>query len=192
MPSTVPFVLASVGIYALDALVKLIKSHYALATLEYIPELSTTRVTIPSLSSGWRAGQHVRLSVVCSEMGVGSVLESHPFTIASPSDDEDGLVLLVKGAGDWTKKLGVLARGGSAASGEKGFGAGRHVNVIVQGPYGGPGNIMFSSYSAAIIVCGGSGIRCANPLYDLDAGRELMCALDSFGLATVQDVFEAA
>lgn len=32
------------------------------------------------------------------------------------------------------------------------------VQVIVEGPYGGPGDSIFSSYSAALFVCGGSGI----------------------------------
>ncbi len=92
-------------------------------------------------------------------MGVLTMVESHPFTIASPSDDEEGLVLYVKESGDWTRKLGVMAKGGSfVTSTEKGLGYGRLANVLVQGPYGGPGHAVFSSYSAALVICGGSGI----------------------------------
>jgi len=101
-------------------------------------------------------------------MGLG-VIESHPFTIASASGDDEGLILYCKKTGDWTAKLGTLAQGGiTAKSSEAGFGAGRNVSVIVQGPYGGPGHVVFSSYSAAMIVSGGSGI--------------------TFGLATVKEI----
>lgn len=98
--------------------------------------MSATRVSIPSLRKGWRAGQHVRLTVVSTGMGLLSSIESHPFTIAGPTDDQDGLVLYCKGVGDWTKKLGSLAKGASGKGAEAGFGSGRNVNVIIQGPYG--------------------------------------------------------
>lgn len=106
-------------------------------------------------------------------MGVLCMMESHPFTIASPSDDEEGLVLYVKETGDWTRSLGVMAKDGASTTvAEKGFGHGRLAHVIVQGPFGGPGHTVFSSYSAALIVCGGSGI--------------------SFGLAVLQEMVHDA
>ncbi|KAJ3526997.1 hypothetical protein NMY22_g9947 [Coprinellus aureogranulatus] len=92
--------------------------------------------------------------------------------------------LLVKKAGDWTGRLSRLAasnryqeRQGELEPEEK---AARHrdveslqsrstpVRVWIEGPYGGCGRTVFSSFSGALIVCGGSGI--------------------SFGLSILQDL----
>lgn len=125
------------GIYLLDLILRVVQSHYVSANLEYIPELRATRVVVPSLHSGWRAGQHIRLSVLSSGMGFKQAVESHPFTIASTSEDEEGLVLYCREIGDWTRSLAKIARGRpSAATKEAGRGAGQTVNVLVQGPYG--------------------------------------------------------
>jgi ferric-chelate reductase len=96
--------------------------------------------------------------------------EVHPFTIASAADGE-GIELLIKEGGDWTRQLASFAKAGnqfdleSGGMGKprplqllKGLGSGRSVNVLVEGPYGGPCHSVVSSYSAALIVCGGSGI----------------------------------
>lgn len=80
------------------------------------------------------------------------MIESHPFTISSVSNDGEGIVLYCSEAGDWTKRLARLARGswlpeelsvvrtrlekGKDRAGEAGYGAGRIANVLVQGPYG--------------------------------------------------------
>ena len=173
VPVALPYTLAAAGIYVLDLVLRMIKSHLIQATIHYIPEMTSTKVSIRNLSKGWRAGQHVRLTVVSIGMGVG-IIESHPFTIASTSDDDEGLVLYCKKTGDWTAKLSALAKGGATAkSSEAGIGAGRNVSVIIHGPYGGPGLAVFSSYSAAMIVCGGSGIT-----FGLGIMKEIM--RDSF------------
>jgi ferric-chelate reductase len=165
----IPYAIATAGIYVLDLFLRTIKSHITQATIHFVPEMTSTRVSIRNVSRGWRAGQHVRLTVLSTGMGLG-VIESHPFTIASASGDDEGLILYCKKAGDWTAKLGTLAEGGiTAKSSEAGFGAGRNVSVIVQGPYGGPGHVVFSSYSAAMIVSGGSGIT-----FGLAAVKEIM------------------
>lgn len=142
VPDTLFWCLVSAGIFGLDLLVRLIQTHYVTATIHYVPELKSTRVVIPALRSGWLAGQHVRLTVPSVAMGVTQALESHPFTIASTSEDEEGMVLYCREAGDWTRRLAHLARGTSrdvlamSKLREAGFGAGRRVNVLVQGPYG--------------------------------------------------------
>src|SRR5260370_36302027 len=103
------------------------------------------------------AGQHIWLMVPSFSMGVFCMVESHPFTIASPSNDEDGLVLYVKDLGDWTKNLRLMAKGGSiVTSTEKRLGYGRLANIIIQGLFGGPVHTVSSSYSAALVVYGGS------------------------------------
>ncbi|KAJ7054075.1 hypothetical protein C8F01DRAFT_1163809, partial [Mycena amicta] len=74
----------------------------------------------PHINTGWRAGQHVRIQVFSSALGVTGWAEVHPFTIASAKRTvTEGLVLLCK-------NVGIP-------------GIRRQVKVIVQGPYGGPG-----------------------------------------------------
>lgn len=91
-----------------------------------------TRIEIPTLNAGWRAGQHVRLRVLTTSMSLGGWLEVHPFTIASVSNSDEGTVLLVKKAGGWTKNMYDVARAGRYIDG----GIGVDMKVIVEGPYG--------------------------------------------------------
>jgi ferric-chelate reductase len=58
--------------------------------------------------------------------------------------------------GDWTRALYDMAAG---SKGPESFRAGKTTaKVIVEGPYGGPGNNLFDSYGAVMLVAGGSGI----------------------------------
>ena len=159
-PVCVPYVLVATGVYGLDRLLRIIKTRVATAHLRPLPDLGVTRVEIPTLNAGWRAGQHVRLRVFSLGMGLRGWAESHPFTIASVSrcPSGEGLVLMVKKAGDWTNKLYNVAQ--RADYGEAN-GLGGNVRVIVEGPYGGPGHAIFSSFSGAMFVAGGSGITFA-------------------------------
>ena len=109
-----------------------IKTRFTTATIRPLPELGVTRVEIPSINAGWRAGQHVRLRVVSSGMGILGWAEAHPFTIASIIRGEEGMILMCKKAGDWTNKLYDLAK----LSGYEGDGQARKVRVSVEGPYG--------------------------------------------------------
>lgn len=115
-------------------------------------------------------------------MGLFGWTEVHPFTIASASVStggrgggrgDEGMVLIVKKAGDWTSRLSRLAASnryqerGELEPEEK---AARRrdveslvshsvpVRVWLEGPYGGCGRTVFASFSGALIVCGGSGI----------------------------------
>jgi len=158
MPPTLPWVLTAAGIYGLDYLIRLFKTRIANATLRPIPELGMTRIEVPHLNAGWRPGQHVRLRVLSTGLGVLGWAEVHPFTIASVSGD--GLTLMVKKAGDWTNKLYDMAAKSDAIY------SGDVVNemqakVWIEGPYGGVGNTMMDSYSGAVFVVGGSGITFA-------------------------------
>jgi hypothetical protein len=67
-------------------------------------------------------------------MGWWGWTETHPFTIASVSETEEGLVLLCKKAGKWTGKLYEMAI--ASGYGESGKGRGRNVMVMLEGPYG--------------------------------------------------------
>ncbi|KAJ7153935.1 ferric reductase like transmembrane component-domain-containing protein [Mycena crocata] len=155
-PELVPYIQATGIIYALDRLLRIAKTRITTATIRPIPELGVTRIEFPYINKGWRAGQHVRIQILSSAMGIVSWAQVHPFTIASESHGEQGLVLLCKKRGAWTHDLFA-----AAASHGWGKGVGMNVKIAVEGPYGGPGFTMFNSYSAAVFVAGGTGITFA-------------------------------
>lgn len=163
-PSLLPYILASVFLYTADRVMRVLKTRIATATILPLPEMGATHVEISSLNAGWRPGQHVRLRVLSRGMGWFGWTETHPFTIATASESHDGLVLMCKEAGDWTKRLGLMAKGKGYEGGES------QVKVWVEGPYGGPGRMLFASFSAAVVVVAGSGI--------------------TFGLSMIQDLIE--
>ena len=158
MPATIPWMVAAAGAYGLDYLIRLFRTRIATATLRPIPELGMTRIEIPHLNAGWRPGQHVRLRVLSTGLGIFGWAEVHPFTVASISGD--GLTLMVKKAGDWSNKLYDMATKSDAIySGDAGNGM--RAKVWIEGPYGGVGNTMMDSYSGAVFLAGGSGITFA-------------------------------
>ncbi|KAG5640475.1 hypothetical protein DXG03_008380 [Asterophora parasitica] len=157
MPSTIPWLTACLGLYGLDRVMRILKTRIATATIRPLPELNATRIEIPHINRGWRAGQHVRLRVLSFGPGWLRWMEVHPFTIASVSGTQEGLVLMAKKSGRWTNALYEMAKGSGYTESEYG----RRVKVIVEGPYGGPGHAIFASYSAAVFVVGGSGITFA-------------------------------
>ena len=126
------YVVASAIIFGLDHLMRLAKSRVATAHIRPLPELELTRVEIPSINAGWRAGQHVRLRVLSSGLGWIGWAENHPFTIASVSKSQEGMVLMCKKAGGWTRRLYEIAKRGGYTEG----GIGREIKVVVEGPYG--------------------------------------------------------
>ncbi|KAJ7100632.1 hypothetical protein B0H15DRAFT_456421 [Mycena belliarum] len=155
-PQLLPYIYISIALYGFDKLMRLTKTRISTATIRPIPELGLTRVELPYLNKGWRAGQHVRIQVLSSGMGLAGWAEVHPFTIASESSGQEGIVLMCKKTGTWTQNLFATA---TANQSERGIG--RDVKLIVEGPYGGPGFVMFNSFSAAIFIAGGSGITFA-------------------------------
>ncbi|KAG8789513.1 hypothetical protein FRC12_013472 [Ceratobasidium sp. 428] len=160
VPACVPYGIAGLAIYTLDQFVRLIKSHVTVATITPVPALKCTQLSVPHLSRGWRAGQHVRVRVLNSGVGALGWAETHPFTIASvsaPNGQGDGLTLLCKRAGDWTESLYQMSQQSSQSSPDS-SGTGARVHVIIEGPYGGPGSAIPASFSSAMVVCGGSGI----------------------------------
>lgn len=161
-----PYVFACLVIIGFDRTLRVFKSRITRAKLRAIPELGVTRVECKNINAGWRAGQHVRLRVVGSGMGAFGWLAVHPFTIssvaaASGGNEGEGLVLMckkTKNTGSWSNKLFDMAKNGAyGADYEKGDRQ-RNVQVVIEGPYGGPGLSMYASYSAVVLVVGGSGI----------------------------------
>ncbi|KAH9838087.1 iron reductase [Rhodofomes roseus] len=155
-PTAQPYIFSAVAIYALDRVLRVLKSRVTTAHLHPILELSMVRVQVHGVNGGWRAGQHVRIKVLSIGMGIYGWMEPHPFTIASVAENAngEGLTLMCKKAGDWTGKLYTLAQGNKDSESQMG----KDVTVLVEGPYGGPGNTVLASYSGAMLVTGGSGL----------------------------------
>ncbi|CAK5274228.1 unnamed protein product [Mycena citricolor] len=151
------YILVALGFYALDHVLRLVKTRMYNAILRPLTDMGVTRVEVPQATAGWRPGQHVRLRVLSSSMGITGWTESHPFTIAGVAGTNEGLVLMIKKSGKWTTRLFDFAKSGGYLE----AGIGRNVSVIVEGPYGGPGHAMWNSYSSTIFVAGGSGISFA-------------------------------
>ncbi|KAG0697450.1 hypothetical protein DFH29DRAFT_1003688 [Suillus ampliporus] len=169
-PACVPYIIAACVFYIFGHVIRAVKTRITTARPRPLPELGITRVEVPSLNSGWRAGQHVRLRVLSSSMGWWGWTEVHPFTIANVTQTSEGMVLMCKRTGRWTNSPFSMAQ--TASYGETGKDVGRDVRVIVEGPYGGVGHTVMSSYSGAMFVVGGSGV--------------------SFALSAVQDLIQAA
>ncbi|KAJ6466919.1 hypothetical protein C8R45DRAFT_1219257 [Mycena sanguinolenta] len=165
-PQLHPYIYVALGFFGLDHLLRLVKTRMYDAIIRPLPDMGTTRIEVPNLNAGWRAGQHVRLRILSGALGFTGWAESHPFTIASVSGSPEGLVLMVKKSGDWTNKLFDFAKSGGYTE----AGVGRNAKVVLEGPYGGMGHMMPHSYSAAVFVVGGSGI--------------------SFAMAAIQDLID--
>jgi ferric-chelate reductase len=143
-------------IYIISMIFTLFKTKVTKAELLALQTASSTVVTIPALRTGWRAGQHVRIRVPALGWRLG--FEGHPFTISSAPDGE-GLILMCKNSGDWTRALHELAQG-PAGHAESALGPNAPVDVtmIVEGPHGGMGNTMLPAFSSVLLCAGGSGI----------------------------------
>jgi len=137
-----PFIIAVPVVYLLDRVLCLLKTRLVTATISPLSAFSATRIEIPSLNHGWRAGQHVRIRVLSTSLGWFGWMEPHPFTIASaPVDsnigliEEQGLVLICKKAGGWTSKLFDMAKA-SRPIDSGGALTNRTVKILIEGPYG--------------------------------------------------------
>ncbi|EIW68440.1 hypothetical protein TREMEDRAFT_74287 [Tremella mesenterica DSM 1558] len=152
-----PYCIAGASIYLTSLFVSLIKTRYTIATFVPHPQSGFTHINIPSIGSGWRAGQHVRIRI--PSLPYPHNLESHPFSIAS-APHTDGLELIIKALpGGWTAHLLQAAFGEDQRfSLVDGYDTARTAPVIIEGPYGGYGNTLLESYTSLLLISGGSGI----------------------------------
>jgi len=121
----------AVAIYAKDIFLRLFKLRIKKAYLTAMPQCSSTQITVPNITSGWRAGQYVYVRIpAVRKMGGISWLENHPFSIASA--DGGQLILIARKRGDWTRALFDLAMEGTGS--EKGDGS-VECKVVLEGPY---------------------------------------------------------
>lgn len=155
-----PYVYASAACYAFDIAWRAAKTRYAVADLTALQGNDSTLVCIPAVADGWRAGQFVilRVPALSSLNRPLHGLEGHSFTIASAPDSEQGLTLIAKSAGNWSKDLHDLAARAAVDAEKGGSASPLSTRLIVEGPYGGPGHTMFASYSSVLLIGGGSGI----------------------------------
>lgn len=145
-----PWCICAALIYGVSLLASLLKTRTAIAHFQAHPEGGSTTIHIPSLRTGWRAGQHVRIRV--PSLPFPHNLEAHPFSIASAAN-ADGLKLVIKAIPTgWSSQLLRHAVNGMGETGV------RTGTVILEGPYGGFGNILLESYSSVLLLAGGSGI----------------------------------
>jgi len=166
-----PYVLAALGIWALDRMVSrmVLSSKKFVATLEVAPDQQTVLLfcDIPSkksttgvtqhMSHGWRAGQHVFVTV--PGLGWKHQLQAHPFTIASPAPPRNAaqqtwpLQLIIRARNGFSKELLAFAQ------------SHQHVDVWLDGPYGST-EVLEAVQCAdrVLLVAGGSGIAVTYPL----------------------------
>lgn len=70
-------------------------------------------------------------------------------------------------------------RSNSTAENGDGFGVGARVKVVIEGPYGGPGSAIPTSFSSALVVAGGSGIT-----FGTSTTEELIVAAETGSVRT--------
>ena len=165
-PNVIPYLLAVYALVLMNGVIRFASTRFVPATFVALHDADSTVVTLPSLSRGFTAGQHIRIRL-WSLHGFGwrDALEAHPFTIASAPGEP--VRLIIKRAGDWTDSLHqlVTASGGDVVS-----------RCSVEGPYGGPINFIFPAFESVLLVAGGSGISFAlgvarGLLHDVRHGR---------------------
>jgi len=138
-------VLATAGIFGLDYVLRFLKTRIVTATIRPLPELDLTRIEVLNINSGWRAGQHMRVRILTNGLGWFGWSEMHPFTIASVSasdtlmggnirrrNGEEGMILMCKRTGTWTKRLYEMAKMSAYVDGF----LSREVKFWIEGPYG--------------------------------------------------------
>ncbi|KAI0031325.1 ferric reductase like transmembrane component-domain-containing protein [Vararia minispora EC-137] len=182
-PATTPYFIAAFVLYGFDHALRAARTRTTTAYIVAHPSLNggSTQLIMPGLTTGWRAGQHVRMRLVDPSypswfaLAIASVLSrfrARPFSIAT-RPGADGLELIVKRVGRSTSRLYSLAGGDERTRGEKQPADGdaeaqrelRRVTVVVEGPYSGP-HTLFEAYSGVVLVAGGSGITYALSLLD--------------------------
>ena len=176
-PYARPWIYPCIAIYSYDLLVRSLRFRIKDAIITPI-DSSQTMIYIPDCDHGWRATQHVLLRVLS---GPG-VFESHPFTITnapstSASESPRGIILYAGVSGDWTRRLHAHASISNQAfvdpddlasesdlflALEKQSVVGRsrggkHVKVVLDGPYGGL-KLELERFKHILIVAGGSGV----------------------------------
>ncbi|KAF8889553.1 ferric reductase like transmembrane component-domain-containing protein [Gymnopilus junonius] len=165
-----PWIFPPLAFYGLDILMRMFRHRIKDAVLVPVGN-QMTLVHVPYSTSGWIAGQHVRLRVFFR----GRVFESHPLSIFSATPDiscitsmPQGLSFGVRAIGDWSKALNQYAVDSAAELQEacekddiheekRSTPAEIPVQVMLDGPYGGC-SVDLGNHETALLFAGGSGI----------------------------------
>lgn len=135
-----------------------------------------THVHMPSVTKGFRAGQHVRVRFIDPESSAfGWIIallfaRARPFSISSKPAGS-GPKLLIKKEGSSTRELFKMAGGGQRSMDEKvvkvelGQVSSCHIKCLVQGPYSGHAGTMFEAYLPSYTYSGAEPVkRTTSPL----------------------------
>ncbi len=113
----VPWVIASFVLFGLEQLLRVSKMRVAEAELTPFLGAKTTLIKVDGLREGWRAGQHVILTVPSLVSKIGPhALEGHPFTIAS-APDGTGIILMAKNVSMMAFSISLIADQGNIFTG---------------------------------------------------------------------------
>ncbi|KDR77917.1 hypothetical protein GALMADRAFT_65414 [Galerina marginata CBS 339.88] len=178
-----PWIFPPLAFYGLDILMRMFRHRIKDAVLVPVGN-QMTLIHVPYSTSGWIAGQHVRLRVFFS----GRIFESHPLSIFSAPPEvscitsmPQGVSFGVRACGDWSKALNQFALQSVAElqgpTCEKGI---EHktnhipvevpIQVMLDGPYGGC-SVDLGNYETALLFAGGSGITFTLGVLDDIVGR---------------------
>jgi hypothetical protein len=169
-PGASLYVMASLGIWALDRLVgrMILSSKKFAATLQIAEDGETVLLfcDIPirrgsagsslDISKGWKAGQHVFVTV--PGIGWQHRLQTHPFTIASPAPPSQF-------SGIWPLQLTIRAQGGFSRELLEYAKLHQHTEINLDGPYGSLDALeALHNADNQFLIAGGSGIAVTYPL----------------------------
>ncbi|OAP63403.1 hypothetical protein AYL99_02630 [Fonsecaea erecta] len=174
-PTARPYVSAAFAVWAIDRLLwrMTLSSRKFIATLEAAPDGHTVLVhcEIPldhrrssffgiqtSLHHGWRASQHVFLTI--PSMGFKYRFQAHPFTVASPAPPENTAAIK-----SWPLQLTIRAIDGFSRSLLHYARHHQHCEIVLDGPYGSTSALAAANLADRVLfVAGGSGIAVTYPL----------------------------
>jgi hypothetical protein len=164
-----PYVLAALGIFAIDRLVfrSILKSRTFKADLSILQDGETVMLSSNwqllatpwwrswGIRNGWKPAEHVFLTVPA--LSHKHFVQAHPYTIASAAptntDSHAWLNFLIRAQDGFSRDLLRHAKFHSS------------VNIRVDGPYGSSHALeMLHANDVAVIVAGGSGIAVVFPL----------------------------
>ena len=196
-----PWIFPPLAFYGLDILMRIFRRRIKDAILVPIDNQMTlvgtpvtslfqtlftfsSQIHVPHSTTGWIAGQHVRLCVFFS----GRIFESHPLTIFSAPPDiscitsmPQGISFGVRVAGDWTRSLNQYASMAAAEMKAVVTEKDRIIEdaqlapevpaqVMIDGPYGGC-SVDLGDHETILLFAGGSGVTFTLGLLDDIVGR---------------------
>ncbi|VDC03797.1 unnamed protein product [Peniophora sp. CBMAI 1063] len=180
-PVTLPYFVTAFVLYGFDHILRALRTRVVTVQLTAAPLLNggSTIVSAPTIISGWRAGQHIRMRIVpargprwlaLSWAWLAARWRSRPYTVSTRPGSSHGLELIVKKEGRSTQAL--FTRAAKACPGvdsdpeKQCTGSCVQATMILEGPYSGPGHALPQAFSGALLLAGGSGITYALALLE--------------------------